>query len=256
MNLQEATNLLDKAYLEAHELPRFTLKDPAFTIPQGYQVQELLLARHLSRGAKLLGRKMGMTSKAKMIQMNISAPIHGFLTDEMQVSPGGDVSLEKRIHAKAEPEMAFITKTELKGEPSLEETREAIAEVCAAIEIIDSRYKDYDFQLPDVVADNCSSSGFVLGTVRKKLADIDYKNLGIIFSVNGKPVHFGSTAAILGDPVLSLQELVKLLHVEGKTLPAGSIVLAGGATAAVGLAAGDKVRAEMQDLGSVEFRVI
>lgn len=256
MNLQETTQLLDEAYLKARELPRFTIQNPSFTIPEGYKIQELLLARHLARGVKLVGRKMGMTSKAKMQQMNISAPIHGFLTDEMQVAPGGDISLTNRIHAKAEPELAFITKAELSGNPSIEETIEAIGEVCAAIEIIDSRYKDYDFQLPDVVADNCSSSGFVLGTMKKKLADLDYKNLGIIFSVNNKPVHFGSTAAILGDPVLSLQELVKLLHVEGKILPAGSIVLAGGATAAVALNHGDKVRAEMQDLGSVEFRVV
>jgi 2-oxo-3-hexenedioate decarboxylase len=237
-------------------LPRFTKENPHFSLSQGYGVQEELLKKHIASGAKIVGRKMGMTSRAKMLQMNIDAPIHGFLTDEMQITDGGKVSLKKRIHAKVEPEIAFITGKELSGRPSLSEALDGVKWVVAALEVIDSRYENYDFQLPDVVADNCSSSGFVLGQRKMRLGEISHlENLGIFLEVNGKPAQFGSSAAILGHPGRSLADLVSLLSEEDRSLPAGSIVLAGGATAAIALSSGDHIRGRFQDLGDVEFWV-
>lgn len=249
-------NILFEAEKKAQPLRRFTATDESFSLANGYSVQQDLLKAHLSDGAIVTGRKMGMTSRAKMQQMGIAAPIHGFLTNRMEVVDGGTLSLKNRIHAKVEPEIAFVTAKDLSGEVSLSEALSAIQGVLGALEIIDSRFIDYDFQLPDVVADNCSSSGYVRGQkILKPVQISDLSNLGIVLELNGRPVHFGSSAAILGHPARSLVELVKLLHAQGEILPAGSLVLAGGATAAVTLSPGDHVRAVFQELGSAEFRV-
>lgn len=255
ISLEKIAQEIDQAELKAKDLLRFTAKFPKFTLEEGYRVQEMVLKNHLKRGAKLVGRKMGMTSKPKMIQMGITAPIHGFLTDRMQIPDGGELSLAGRIHPKIEPEIAFITSKELKGNPSLAEALAAVGAVTCALEIIDSRYKNFEFQLPDVVADNCSSSAFVLGSKLVLPAGLNLENLGMVMQVNGKSVAFGSSAAILGNPARSLVELVRILAKEKKALPAGSIVLAGGATMAVPLSQGDLVKLEVEALGSAEIKV-
>lgn len=237
-------------------IPRFTATEPNFSLRQGYEVQKDLLMIHLASGAHLSGWKMGMTSLAKMQQMKIDAPIHGFLTDKMKVEEGGEFSLKSSIQAKVEPEIAFLMGKTLKGNPSIPEALACVEAVGAALEIIDSRYLQYDFQLPDVVADNCSSSGYVLGSKWIKPSQCrDLNNLGIILEQNGKPMQFGSSAAILGDPVRSLVALVKLLSARGEKLEAGAVVLAGGATAAISLEDGAHIRGQFQGLGAVEFRV-
>jgi 2-oxo-3-hexenedioate decarboxylase len=240
----------------ARAVPRFTAAEKDFTLAKGYATQVELEKLHRKAGARIVGRKMGMTSQAKMQQMGIKDPIHGFLLDRMEVPEGGKLSLAGRIHAKVEPEIAFLMARDLSGHPSLVEALSAVKGVLGALEIIDSRFENYEFQLPDVVADNCSSSGFVRGQKLVKPADVkDLGNLGIILELNGRPVQFGSSAAILGHPGRSLVDLVKLLHAQGQILPAGSLVLAGGATAAVALSPGDHVRAVYQELGTVEFSV-
>lgn len=238
-------------------LRRFTKSNPAFSLAEGYLVQRELRALHLKAGAKLVGYKMGMTSKAKMAQMKIDAPILGFLTDRMECADGGEVSLSARIQAKVEPEIVFVTGRELSGRPSPQAALAAVASLSGGLEIIDSRYENYDFQLPDVVADNCSSAAFVRGSSARRPAQVaGMANLGILLEVNGRPSQFGSSAAILGDPARSLAELVALLDAQGESLPAGSVVLAGGATAAVSLAKGDHVRATFEGLGAVEFTAV
>lgn len=237
-------------------IQRFTLTEPEFSLKKGYEVQKDLLMIHLASGSRLSGWKMGMTSLAKMQQMKIDSPIHGFLTNKMLVEEGSEYSLQNSIQAKVEPEIAFIMGKSLSGVPSIPEALACVEAVGGALEIIDSRYIDYDFQLPDVVADNCSSSGYVLGSKWIKVSQCkDLNNLGIILEQNGKATQFGSSAAILGDPVRSLVSLVKLLHERGEKLEAGAVVLAGGATAAIPLVAGSHVRATFQQLGAVEFRV-
>ena len=253
-DLEKIALKLDEAALEAKVVKKITSEFSDFTLEDGYNVQRRILSRKLRRGEILSGYKMGMTSKAKMDQMKIHSPIHGFLTDKMAVSEGSKVSLAGRIQAKAEPEIAFIMGKELRIGATPSEIHSAIDSVAGAIEIIDSRFEAYQFELPDVVADNCSSSGYVLGH-SVKWNGLDISNLGISFQVNGRPVHFGSSAAILGNPMRSLEALVATLSEREEHLPKGSVVLAGGATAAVTLEKGAWIRAEFQKLGSVEFWV-
>lgn len=246
-----ATQLYEAKAL-ARPVGKLTDANAGFSLADAYEVQRNLLQRHLAGKETLVGRKMGLTSKPKMLQMGVHEPIHGFLTSAMRINDGGEIALHGRIHPKAEPEIAFVLGRELKGRPSLAEAMAAVEGVCAALEIIDSRFKNFEFALPDVVADNGSSSGFVLGGVMKKASRIDLANLGILLEINGKPAQFGSSAAILGHPGRSLTSLVALLDAEGKSLPAGSVVLAGAATAAMPLAKGSWVRATFQELGTVE----
>jgi 2-oxo-3-hexenedioate decarboxylase len=238
----------------ARPVGKITEANAGFSLSDAYEVQRNLLARHLAAKETLVGRKMGLTSKPKMQQMGVHEPIHGFLTSAMRINDGGEILLKGRIHPKAEPEIAFVLKRELRGQPSLAEAMAAVEGVCAALEVIDSRFKNFEFALPDVVADNGSSSGFVLGGVMRKPTSLDLGNLGILLELDGKPQQFGSTAAILGHPGRSLAALVALLEAEGKSLPAGSIVLAGAATAAIPLSKGSWVRATFQGLGTVEAR--
>lgn len=238
----------------ARPVSKLTEANAGFTLADAYEVQRGLLARHLAAKETLVGRKMGLTSKPKMQQMGVFDPIHGFLTSAMRINDGAVIELKGRIHPKAEPEIAFVLKRELRGRPSLAEAMAAVDGVCAALEVIDSRFKNFEFALPDVVADNGSSSGFVLGGTMKKPSALDLGNLGILLELDGKPAQFGSSAAILGHPGRSLASLVALLEAEGKSLAAGSVVLAGAATAAIPLGAGSWVRATFQGLGSVEAR--
>ena len=242
------------AHKEAREVDRFTARNPQFSLAEAYEAQRLLLEHHVKGGDSLVGRKMGLTSRPKMQQMGVHSPIHGFLTRSMQVTDGGEVALRGRIHPKIEPEIAFVLKRDLRGRPSVAEALAAVEGVCGALEVIDSRYRNFEFQLPDVVADNGSSSAFLLGAKLMRPGQLDLANLGITVEVNGRPQLFGSSAAILGHPGRSLAALAALLEENGESLPAGSVVLAGAATAAIPLSPGAWVRATFQGLGQMEAR--
>lgn len=249
---QKISETLFNAKSGAKPVKKLTDTFSGFSLKDAYHVQRGLLENHLRAGETLVGRKMGLTSKPKMQQMGVHEPIHGFLTSAMRISDGGEIALKGRIHPKAEPEIAFVMGRELRGRPSLVEAMAAVDGVCAALEIIDSRFVNFEFALPDVVADNGSSSGFVLGGVMKSPARIDLANLGILLELDGKSQQFGSSAAILGHPGRSLAALAALLNQEGKSIPAGAVILAGAATAAIPLHAGAWVRATFQELGTVE----
>jgi 2-oxo-3-hexenedioate decarboxylase len=143
-------------------------------------------------------------------------------------------------------------KSDLSGAVSPAEALSAVEAIAPAMEVIDSRYRNFKFALPDVIADNSSSSGFVLGHWARP--DQDFSNLGLVVEVDGRAVQIGSTAAILGHPIRSLVAAARSTAPIGG-LKAGWIVLAGGATAAHSLSVGEYVRTTMQNLGSVSIRV-
>lgn len=259
--VQQWAQTLDRHVREGRELKRITHTVPGLTIQDGYRIQAAGIQLRLGRGEKIIGYKMGLTSQAKMKQMGVDSPISGVLTDVMRIDDGSTYSLSdpklRPIHPKIEPEIAFITARELKGRVSADEALAACEGVCAAMEIIDSRYLNFEFQLPDVLADNTSANAFVLGRTIKKPSELGEAlgNLGMVLEANGQPVLFGSSAAIYGHPAASLAALVEILSARGESLPAGSIVLAGGATAAIPLERGQTVRTAVQDLSDVSIRV-
>lgn len=198
--------------------------------------------------------KMGFTSRAKMIQMGLDDLIWGRLTDAMVVEDGEEISLANYVHPRVEPEIAFLLKRPLTFPCTAADALAAVDGVAPAMEIIDSRYRNFKFSLEDVIADNASSSSFVVGPWHKPDSDLD--NLGMVVEFNGRPVQIGSSAAILGQPVRSLVAAARLTAEAGETLEAGWIVMAGGATAAEALRPGVHVRNEVQNLGSVAFSVV
>lgn len=218
-----------------------------------YRVQDEGIRLREGAGDKPVGYKMGLTSKAKMKQMGVDTPIMGRLTASMRVASGSTIRLQGLIHPRVEPEIAFLVKRDLRGRPSLEEALAACSGACAALELIDSRYRDFKFTLPAVVADNCSSCAFVLGPDVRRPGDLDLGRLPITLSVNGKTVESGLSEAIYGHPGLALAELAAMLDARGLWVEAGSVVLAGAATAAVRLEAGE-TRARVAGLGEVSVR--
>lgn len=241
---------LDNAVISATATPQ--LEQP-ITLDEAYQVQAALLDRRYQRGEKRIGLKMGFTSRAKMVQMGVEGMIWGRLTDRMLIEDGGDISFRTYVHPRVEPEIAFVLKAPLAGNVTPAAALAAVGGVAPALEIIDSRYKDFKFSLTDVVADNSSSSSFVVGAWNDPGQDIS--NLGMILEIDGVARQIGSSAAILGNPLRSLVAAARLAEAAGEPLQAGSVVMAGGATAAEALAPGQHIRLIVQKLGRVEFNV-
>ncbi len=222
-------------------------------IGDAYRVQQASIARRVARGERVIGIKMGFTSEAKMAQMGVHDQIWGQLTDAMRIKNGASIALSNYIHPRCEPELAFLLKRTLP--PTITETEafDAIEAVAPAIEIIDSRYEAFKFSLADVIADNASSSGFVIDGWARFPANLS--DLHVTLAINGEIRQSGSSSAILGNPLRSLVAAARLAAQAGITLQAGWIVLAGAATSAEELKAGAKVDAHVDGIGSVKFSV-
>jgi 2-oxo-3-hexenedioate decarboxylase len=240
---------LDAALLARREIAPLVQTHGDFDLPTAYRIQERGIALRLSRGEKIVGYKMGLTSAAKRVQMNLGLPIYGVLTDAMRVV--GTLRVGDGVHPKIEPEIAFVTRRPLSGRISREQAFAALEGVASALEVLDSRFTGFKyFSLPDVVADNCSSWRFVLGPLREPR---ETGGLAMGMRVDGRLVQEGDSNAISGHPLESLVQLVELLP---HPLPAGSIVLAGAATVAEALRPGMEISLEVEDLGSVAVRTV
>jgi 2-oxo-3-hexenedioate decarboxylase len=256
LEMEELARSLDEARLGARARPPLTRENPGLTLPEAYALQAEGVRLRTGRGERVVGLKMGLTSEAKRRQMNLDAPVYGVLTDAMRVPAGGTLRLAGSIHPKIEPEIAFRTARELRGRITREQALDACGSVLAALEVLDSRYLDFKyFSLPDVVADNSSSSLFVLGTTERPPRELELARLEMVMEVNGERVQSARSDAISGDPLLSVVQLCELLEERGEALPAGSIVLAGAATAAHVLRPGDHIRLSVEGLGEVEVSV-
>ena len=246
---------LESCQLQARDTAKITDDHPAMDWDDAYAVQDEILRRKLARGARVVGYKAGLTSHAKMKQMGIATPVFGFLVDEFVVPEGADVKTSELIHPKVEPEICFVTLRELRGPGChIGAVLAACDFVLPGIEVIDSRYRDFKFDLKSVVADNTSAARFVVGGRIASARAIDLRTLGMVLEKNGEPVAFGAGAAVLGHPAAAVAMLVNHLGRRGQALPAGSLVMSGGITEAVAMQAGDHVTLRMQHLGSVSLR--
>jgi len=250
--ITETAQALDKAAREASAIPQLT-KTWSLSIEDAYAVQAAANGLRLERGEKRVGVKLGFTSRAKMAQMGVRDLVWGCLTDQMLVADGGSIDKSAYIHPRVESEVAFLLRRPLAGSVTLAEAMSSVEAVAPALEIIDSRYVDFKFSLADVIADNCSSAGFVVGAWRTPR--FDYSNLGLVMEFNGRPVQIGSTAAILGHPARSLVEAARLTAAAGEQIEAGWIVMAGAVTVAEELRPGLHAQCCMEALGSVSFSV-
>jgi 2-oxo-3-hexenedioate decarboxylase len=244
---------LDDAVMGVKAVTKLTADTP-FGLGDGYRIQRAGIALRQLRGDSLVGLKMGLTSRAKMQQMGVDVPIYGHLTRSMILEDGGSVVRADHIHPRVEPEVAFLLGRDLVGPVTPAQALMAVEGVCCALELIDSRYLNFQFTLEDVVADNGSSSRFVLGSVVKP-RDFDAGNLGMVMEKNGVVAEIGSSAAIYDHPARSLAALANQLAPLGEGLRAGMIVMTGGATAAIAVDVGDHVRLRVDGLGTCELFV-
>jgi len=235
-------------------VPRLTDDHADLTLEQGYEIQLALRDLHLAEGARLAGAKLGLTSRAKQAQMGQTAPVHGFLTDAMRLDAGEPLAVASLGQARVEPEIAFILRRDLSGvRVSATEVLATTEAVCPALEILDSRYPDYKFTLPEVVADNTSAGRFVLGSMLTAPAGFDLRLVGCVFERNGALAGTAAGAASLGHPAAAVAALVRELAPRGEGLSAGAVVMSGGLTEAVPVSAGDVVTARFDRLGTVEL---
>lgn len=256
-DVEHLVDRVEAAQAEAKEIARLTGDFPAMTLADGYAVQNALRCRLVARGQRLVGWKAGLTSRAKLQQMQVDAPIVGFLTDRMVVPEGSPVPMAGLIHPKVECEVAFVLKHALRGPGcTVQDVLDATDYVLPAVEIIDSRYENFRFDLPSVVADNGSSARLVAGGRARLARELDLRHLGVVLEKNGEIQALGAAAAVLGHPAEAVAMLVNVLASMDEMLPAGSFVMSGGITEAVPVAAGDTVLARFQDLGTLSLRFV
>lgn len=246
---------VEGAQTRAYAIPKLTDEYPNMTMADGYAVQTELRRRFIEQGHALIGWKAGLTSKAKMKQMGVDVPSIGFLTDRMARPENSSITVSDLVHPRVECEVAFVTKADLSGpDCTAEQVLAATDYVLPAIEIIDSRFSGFKFDLESVVADNGSSARFVSGGRARYPDELDLRTLGVVLEKNGEIVEMGAAAEVLGHPAEAVAMLVNILHDLGETLPAGSFVMSGGITAAVAVQPGDHINARFQELGSISIR--
>lgn len=254
---KEIAQYLVAAEVEKREVIKVTSEiKPNLTVEEGYQVQQELVNIKMSEGKRIIGPKMGLTSQAKMKQMNVDEPIYGYVFDYMLIENGGDLSFHELIHPKVEAEIAFVIGEDIIGPGVTGAQVLAKTEyVLPALEIIDSRYENFNFTLPDVIADNASTSRVVFGTSLKKPDQLDLDLVGATLSINGEMKDLGAGAAVLGHPANSIAMLANMLSRKGEKVRKGDVILTGALTGASMLAAGDFVSGKFDGLGEVTFTV-
>ncbi len=226
---------------------------PNLTLADAYGISEINLNARLSQeGGRLIGKKIGLTSRAVQKQLGVGEPDFGYLLSQMQVPLGESVSRGKMILPRVEGELAFVLKKDLRG-PNLTaaDVIRATDFLLPCIEIIDSRVKDWKIKIQDTVADNASSAYFVLGTEPKKLGTRDLRMAGMNLKVNGEVVSTGCGAACLDHPVNAVVWLANTLGKWDVPLRAGEVILSGAFGPVVPVNAGDQVEVSIAGFAPV-----
>jgi 2-keto-4-pentenoate hydratase len=217
-----------------------------------YAVQHATIARRVAAGARVVGRKVGLTSPAVQAQLGVDQPDFGILLDDMELADGATVPVTGLLQPRIEAEVAFVLGADLAdGDLSDDQVRAAVAEVAAALEVVDSRIAGWDITFVDTVADNGSSALYVLGSPSRILDDVEPVNVEMSMTRNGAVVSTGNGAACLGDPLHALAWLARTARDLGDPLLAGQVVLSGALGPMVAVQPGDRFVAEVSGLGSV-----
>lgn len=237
---------------ERIERPPFTDEWPDLDLDTGYRIQDLNLQKRLERGERLVGVKLGLTSRAKQQRMGVHFPFVAWLTDAMVLPVGDPVPQSRLIHPRVEPEIVFLMGERLEG-PGVTCARAmaAVESVWAGAEVIDSRYRDFRFTAGDVAADNASSGAFVTGPVGMEPSRLNLSLEAVLVEVDGVVVDSATGAAVQGHPGEALALAANDLARRGHALEPGWIVLTGGMTDAVFAPPGTSVAMHFTSLGSV-----
>ena len=231
--------------------------DPALTIDDAYAISLDFLARRLADGERVVGKKIGVTSKAVQDMLGVHQPDFGFLTDRMRVENGAtvDIAATGLIQPRAEAEVAFILKSDLVG-PGVNEAAvlAATEAVAPCFEIVDSRIHDWKIGIVDTVADNASCGVFVLGAERVAPGGLDLPSLAVKVRKNGAPLSEGLGSAVQGSPLTAVAWLANTLGAYGMPLKAGEVILSGSLVPLEPAKAGDEFEMELAGVGRAAIR--
>lgn len=256
MTARTKAELLYKARRTGTPIAPFTDTEPELTMADGYAVQRELVTMLLEDGDRIIGHKVGLTSKAMQRMIGVDAPDYGPVLASTVHPDGGTVALDSFIAPKMEAEIVFELGEQLRG-PGVDyaQARAAIAGARAGIEIVDSRIVDWRIQLADTVADLASNGAAAFAEKLVPLNDFDPRLTGMVLTRNGELLDTGAGAAALDDPVAVLVWLANVLGEHGVALEPGHQIMTGALHAAVPMTPGDNFRAEFDHLGTIELGV-
>lgn len=250
MDIEKIALALYEAERDGVQLPMLSEANPGMTVEDAYAIQLCNVKRRLDGGERLVGMKIGLTSRGMQDLLKVNEPDYGHLTDRMLLLEGEPCPA--LIQPKVEGELAFCLKKTLRGPGlTIADVYDATDYVVPAIEIVDSRIRDWKIKLADTVADNGSSARFVVGSRMTPIHQVDMRLCGMTLEKNGRLVNSGTTAEVMGNPAAAVAWLANKLAAFGIELKAGGIVLAGALTAAQPAAPGDCFEIHFQGLGSV-----
>ncbi|OBB44619.1 2-keto-4-pentenoate hydratase [Mycobacterium sp. 852002-51961_SCH5331710] len=246
----------DLAQAERSKVPIPPLTDghSDIDVVDAYEIQLINIRQRVAEGAKVIGHKVGLSSKAMQQMMNVDEPDYGHLLDDMAVHEDTPVKSADYLYPRVEVEVGFILADDLPGAGCTEDdVLAATAAFAPAIELIDTRITDWKIKLCDTIADNASSAGWVLGENRVSPKDIDITAIDAVLTRNGEVVAKGRSDAVLGNPVTAVAWLARKVDSFGVRLKAGDIVLPGSCTKAFDATPGADYVADFAGLGSVHL---
>jgi 2-oxopent-4-enoate/cis-2-oxohex-4-enoate hydratase len=242
------------ALSEGQTLSPLTASDTAITIDDAYRISLQFLDHRQKAGERVVGKKIGVTSKVVMDMLGVGQPDFGFLTDAMQVASGDTVKIDGRlIQPRAEAEIAFTLKQDLKG-PGVDEAAvlAATASIHPCFEIVDSRITDWKIRIEDTVADNASCGVFAIGPSNDPQG-FDFETCGVVVRKNNAIISTGAGAAALGSPLTAVAWLANSLGHYGVSLEAGDIILSGSLVPLEPARPGDHFHVKIAGLGEASI---
>ncbi|SNR26260.1 2-oxo-hepta-3-ene-1,7-dioate hydratase [Paracoccus sediminis] len=229
---------------------------PGMDLHDAYAIQDLWAAARIAAGAKAIGHKIGLTSRAMQIASNMTEPDYGRILDDALYHDGARIPFDRFIKPRLEVELAFVMGSDLRGSGTqVHDVLRATEFVLPALEIIDYR-THVPRAITDTIADNAAFGAIVMGGRPVRPFDVDLRWIGAILSQNGVIEDTGLAAAVMGHPAAGIAWLVNTLAAVGGGLAKGDVVLGGSFTRAVDIAAGDVIQADYGPLGAIGVRIV
>jgi 2-oxopent-4-enoate/cis-2-oxohex-4-enoate hydratase len=245
------------ALRDRRTVPPLISLDPSLTIEDAYAISLDFLSRRRKDGERVVGKKIGVTSKAVQDMLGVHQPDFGFLTDWMHIEGDIDVDAKALIAPRAEAEIAFILKDSLNGPGvTAEDVIAATESIAPCFEIVDSRITDWKIGIVDTVSDNASCGVFILGDARADPRDLDLPGLHVTVTKNGAPLSEGYGAAVQGSPAEAVAWLANTLGNFGVTLDAGDIILSGSLVPLADAVKGDVFEMTLHGVGSCTAKFV
>ncbi|WP_027848769.1 2-oxopent-4-enoate hydratase [Marinospirillum minutulum] len=256
--IQSCGDELYQAMVNRQAIRPLTERFPNISVEDAYQISLRMLELRLAAGESIIGKKIGVTSKAVQDMLNVHQPDFGYLTDKMAFSQGEEMPISQLLmQPRAEGEIAFILKKDLMG-PGVTNADVLAATDCVmpCFEVVDSRIENWEIKIQDTVADNASCGLFILGDQAISPTKVDLATCGMVVEKNGSVISTGAGAAALGSPVNCVAWLANTLGHFGIPLKAGEVILSGSLVPLVPVKAGDHMSLSIGGIGNASVRFV